>query len=54
VQFRLRSFPHPHYTVSFINAPLLSIHAKSVFGGREMPRFDSVLIRTLAHGCWWF
>eukprot|EP00037_Helgoeca_nana_P015122 m.141663 g.141663 ORF g.141663 m.141663 type:complete len:457 (+) comp22873_c0_seq3:284-1654(+) len=28
VQFRLRSFPHPHYTVSFINAPLLSIHAK--------------------------
>jgi hypothetical protein len=43
MQIRMRSLPSPHYTASFVTAPLLTLHAKSLFEGREMPHFDTVL-----------
>lgn len=43
VHIRMRSLPSPHYTASFVTAPLLTMHARSLFEGREMPHFDGVL-----------
>eukprot|EP00038_Savillea_parva_P000389 m.95908 g.95908 ORF g.95908 m.95908 type:complete len:936 (+) comp10130_c0_seq3:364-3171(+) len=47
LQFRLRAFPYPHYTVSFVKEPMLSLQSKSFFEGSEMPHFDTVLVHLI-------